>query len=53
MAIYGDLEASPLLWKKFNKSPEEMGYQKSEYDWCVMNKLSKVNSARQSVMLMT
>ena len=38
-AIYGTLEASLLFWKKLSKSLEEMGYQRNEYDWCVMNKI--------------
>ena len=38
-AIYGTLEASLLFWAKLSKSLEEMGYQKNEYDWCVMNKI--------------
>ena len=38
-AIYGILEASLLFWKKNSKSLEEMGYQKNEHDWCVMNKI--------------
>ena len=38
-AIYGTLEASLLFWEKLSKSLEEMGYQKKEYDWCVMNKI--------------
>ena len=38
-AIYGTLEASLLFWAKLPKSLEEMGYQRNEYDWCVMNKI--------------
>ena len=38
-AIYGTLEASLLFWAKLSKSLEEMGYQRNEYDWCVMNKI--------------
>ena len=38
-AIYGTLEASLLLWEKNSKSLEEMGYQRNEYNWCVMNKI--------------
>ena len=37
--IYGTLEASLLFWGKFSKSLEEMGYQRNEYDWCVMNNI--------------
>ena len=38
-AIHGTLEASLLFWEKLSKSLEEMGYQRNEYDWCVMNKI--------------
>ena len=38
-AIYGTLEASPLFWGELSKSLEKMGYQRNEYDWCVMNKI--------------
>ena len=38
-AIYGTLEASLLFWAKLSKSLEEMGYQRNEYDWCVMNNI--------------
>ena len=38
-AIYGTLEASLIFWKKLSKNLEEMGYQRNEYDWCVMNKI--------------
>ena len=38
-AIYGTLEVSLLFWGKLSKSLEEMGYQRNEYDWCVMNKI--------------
>ena len=38
-AIYGTLEASLLFWGKISKNLEEMGYQRNEYDWCVMNKI--------------
>ena len=38
-AIYGTLEASLLFWEKLSKSLEEMGYQRNEYDWCVINKI--------------
>ena len=38
-AIYGTLEASLLFWAIFSKSLEEMGYQRNEYDCCVMNKI--------------
>ena len=38
-AIYGTLEASPLFQTKLSESLEEMGYQRNEYDWCVMNKI--------------
>ena len=37
--IYGTLETSLLFWEKLSKSLEEMGYQRNEYDWCVMNKI--------------
>ena len=36
-AIYGTLEASLLFWAKRFKNLEEMGYQRNEYDWCVVN----------------
>ena len=38
-AIYGTLEASLLFWGELSKSLEEMGYQRNEYDWCVMNSI--------------
>ena len=38
-AIYGTVEASLLFWGKLSKSLEEMGYQRNEFDWCVMNKI--------------
>ena len=38
-AIYGTLKASLLFWAKLSKSLEEMGYQRNEYDWCVMKKI--------------
>ena len=38
-AIYGILEASLLFWAKLSKRLEEIGYQRNEYDWCVMNKI--------------
>ena len=38
-AIYWTLEALPLFWGKLSKILEEMGYQRNEYDWCVMNKI--------------
>ena len=38
-AIYGTLDASLLFWSKLSKILEEMGYQRNEYDWCVMNKI--------------
>ena len=38
-AIYGASEASLLFWGKLSKILEEMGYQRNEYDWCVMNKI--------------
>ena len=37
--VYGTLEASLLFWGKLSKSLEEMGYQRNEYDWCVLNKI--------------
>ena len=39
-AIYGTLEASLLFWAKLSKILEEMGYQRNEYDWCVMNRIT-------------
>ena len=36
--IYGTLEALLLFWGGGSKSLEEMGYQRNEYVWCVMNK---------------
>ena len=38
-AVYGTLKASLLFWGKLSKILEEMGYQRNEYDWCVMNKI--------------
>ena len=38
-AIYRTLEASLLFWAKLSKILEEMGYQRNEYEWCVMNKI--------------
>ena len=38
-AIYGTLEASLLFWGKLSKSLEKMGYQRNEYNWCVMKKI--------------
>ena len=38
-AIYGTVEASLLFWAKLSKSLEEMGYQRNEYDWCVMENI--------------
>ena len=40
-AVYVTLEASLLFWTKLSKSLEEMGYQRNEYDWCVMKKIVK------------
>ena len=37
--IYGILESSLLFWGKLSKSLGEMGYQRNENDWCVMNKI--------------
>ena len=37
--IYGTLDASLLFWGEISKSLEEMGYQRNEYDWCVMNNI--------------
>ena len=51
--IYGTIEASLQLWTKLSKIPEEMGYQRNKYDWCVMNKISRVNSSPYSDMLTT
>ena len=39
-AVYGTLEASLLFWGKLSKSLEEMGYQRNEYDWCVMKNIT-------------
>ena len=38
-AIYGTLEASLLFWTKLSNILKEMGYQRNEYDWCVMKKI--------------
>ena len=38
-SIYGTLEVSLLFWVKLSKILEEMGYQRNEYEWCVMNKI--------------
>ena len=38
--IYGTLEVSLLFWSKLSKILEEMGYQRNEYDWCVMKKIT-------------
>ena len=38
-AIYGTLEASIIFCEKLSKILKEMGYQRNEYDWCVMNKI--------------
>ena len=38
-AVYGTLEASPLFWGKLSKILKEMGCQRNEYIWCVMNKI--------------
>ena len=40
-AIYGTLESSLLFWAKLSKSLEEMGYQRNEYEWCVVNKITE------------
>ena len=37
--IYGTLEVSLPFWGKLSKSLEEMGYQRNEYDWCVINNI--------------
>ena len=37
--VYGTLEAPLLFWAKLSKILEEMGYQRNEYDWCVMNNI--------------
>ena len=37
--IYGTLESSLLFWVKLSKSLEEIGYQRNEYDSCVMNNI--------------
>ena len=52
-AIYGRLEASILFWGKLSKILEEMGYQRNEYDWCVMNKIIDKKNALYSGILMT
>ena len=38
-AIYVILEVSLLFWAKLSKILEEMGYQRNEYNWCVLNKI--------------
>ena len=38
-AIYGTLEASLLFWGEISKTLEEMGYQRNECYWCVMNNI--------------
>ena len=38
-AIYGTLEAPLIVWGKLSKNLEEIGYQRNEYGWCVMNKI--------------
>ena len=52
-AIYGKLEALLLFWGKLSESLEEMGYQRNEYDWCVMNKITEKKNALYSGMSMT
>ena len=37
--IYSTLEASIIFWEKRPKSLEEIGYQRNEYEWCVMNRI--------------
>ena len=37
--IYGILGVSLLFWGKLSKSLGEMGYQRNENDWFVMNKI--------------
>ena len=49
--IYGNLEALLLFWTKLSKTPEEMVYQRNEYDWCVMKKMSKVKNVPYYGML--
>ena len=51
--IYGTLEASPLFWSKLSKILEEMGYQRNEYDWCVMKNIVDKKNALYSGMSMT
>ena len=38
-AVYGALDATLIFWGKLSKILEEMGYQRNEYDWYVMNKI--------------
>ena len=52
-AIYGTLEASLLFWGELSKSLEEMGYQRKEYDRCVINKIVDKKNAPYSGTLMT
>ena len=47
-AIYVTIEASLLLSRKFSKSLEDMGYQRNEYDWYVMN--NKFNCKKFTIL---
>ena len=38
-SIYRTLEASLIFWAKLSKILEEIGYQRNEYNWCVMNNI--------------
>ena len=38
-ALYGQLEAALLFWKKLSAQLEEWGFKRNEYDWCVVNKM--------------
>ena len=47
-AIYGTLEASLLFWEKPSKILEEIGYQRNEYYWCIMNKI--INNKQRTIL---
>ena len=51
--VYGTLEASILFWGELSKILEKMGYQRNEYDWCVMNNIIDNKNSLYSGMLMT
>ena len=40
-ALYGQLKAALLHYKKLSKELEEAGFKKNPYDLCVMNKIVK------------